>query len=68
MRNFSKETTKVINAFQSGKRLTSSKLRTMGLTNPSATVWHLRHNHGMKIQHDGTAYYVAATSRSAKRS
>lgn len=56
MKEFSSATKKAIKALQSGRRLTSAKLRDMGISNPSATVWSLRHNHKMKIQHDGTGY------------
>ena len=58
MREFSATTKKAIKAFKNGRKLTSTKLRDMGVANPSAMVWSLRYKHDMNIQHDGKYYYL----------
>ncbi len=58
MKETSTTTKKVLKAFKSGRKLTSAKLRDMGVANPSATVWYFRNRQGLAIKHDGKSYHL----------
>lgn len=52
-----KPTEKVMNAFNRGQRLTSHKMKTLGVKNPEAHIWELRHRKGIKIINENGAYF-----------
>lgn len=58
MKKKTKPTEKVITALESGQRVTSKRMKRLGVACPSGAVWYFRHRMNMPVLHDGRAYYM----------